>query len=160
MDIASDGKFLKTIDGIATGLSKVENAKKNVGSLSVCTGMVVNNGVLESIDTLTRIDTSGIVASFPFPQLFVRTNFILVCSDTEIYEYSGGAFQLKLTVSAASTWCLVDFHDFAYMSNGDVAVIRDAETKAFSVSDDYPTAMAMCNFNGQVIIGAPDAGYI
>ena len=42
------------------------------------------------------------------------------------------------------------------MSNGKVAVIRDAGSYVYATSTIQPTATAICNYNGQVIIGAPD----
>ena len=48
--------------------------------------------------------------------------------------------------------------DYIYMSNGTVAVTRDAGTKVYAATTALPTAMAALNFNGQVLLGAPDAG--
>ncbi|MCK4525976.1 hypothetical protein KAW18_01290 [candidate division WOR-3 bacterium] len=62
----------------------------------------------------------------------------------------------KLTVTAGSTWTAVDFFDYVYMSNGAVAVIRNAGSKTYSITTDQPKAMAICNFQGQVLIGASD----
>jgi len=63
---------------------------------------------------------------------------------------------LKLTVTEGSTWTAVDFFDYVYLSNSKVAVIRDSASKVYSTTTTLPTATSICNFNGQVIIGAPD----
>jgi hypothetical protein len=42
------------------------------------------------------------------------------------------------------------------MSNGKIVVIRSAGDFTYSLSSILPSAMAICNYNGQVIIGAPD----
>jgi hypothetical protein len=97
----------------------------------------------------------GITDAFPYPQIFVLTNMIIVCSSTKIYEWVNNALVLKLTVTGGSTWNIVDFYDYVYMSNGKVAVKRDAGTKAYSLTTALPIAMGMCNFNGQVLIGGP-----
>ena len=65
----------------------------------------------------------------------------------------------KLTVTAGSTWTALDFSSYVYLSNGKVAVVRDALDKTYSETTELPTCMAACNFNGQVIIGATDVGY-
>ena len=41
------------------------------------------------------------------------------------------------------------------MSNSKIAVVRNAESNEYELST-YPHASAICNFNGQVIIGSPD----
>ena len=94
-----------------------------------------------------------IADGFPYPQIFVFTNMIIVCSATKIYEWVAGALVLKLTVTTGDTWSCVDFHDYIYMSNGVVAVIRDAMDKTYKVVTDLPVAKAICNFNGQVVVG-------
>jgi hypothetical protein len=101
--------------------------------------------------------TTAITDAFPYPQIFVLTNLIIVCSQTKIYEWVAGALVLKLTVAAGSTWTAVDFFDYVYMSNGKVAVVRDSISKVYSTVTTLPTASSICNFQGQVLVGAPDA---
>lgn len=150
--------FSITIDSskLSKGLRPSKRMPRNSGYLVECKGAVGKDGVLQVLDELTRIDTSVITDPFPYPQIFVFTNMIIVCGKTKIYEWVAGALVLKLTVTAGSTWSCVDFFDHVYMSNGTVAVIRDAETKLYSITTDQPTAQAICNFQGQVLIGAPD----
>lgn len=156
MDTSKYGKFSFTInpEELAKGLRPSKRVPRNSSYLVECDGAVGRNGVLQVLDELTRIDTTALgTISFPYPQIFVFVNIILVCTSTKIYEYSGGTLTLKLTVTAGSTWTAVDFFDFIYMSNGTVAVIRDAFSMAFSITTDLPAATAICNFNGQVLIG-------
>ena len=150
--------FSVTIDSgkLSKGLRPSKRLPRNSGYLVECKGCVGRDGVLQTLDELTRIDTSVITDAYPYPQLFVFTNLIIVCSSTKIYEYVGGALVEKLSVTAGSLWTAVDFYDFIYMSNGSVAVIRDPGSKMYSVTADQPRAMAMCNFHGQVLVGAPD----
>ena len=101
------------------------------------------------------VDTDIIADGFPYPQIFVFTNCIIVCGSTKIYELIAGALELMLTVDVGITWSAVDFYDYVYMSNGQVAVERSATDGTYSVSD-LPIASAIVNFNGQVMIGAPD----
>ena len=49
----------------------------------------------------------------------------------------------------------MDFYDYIYLSNGKVAVVRNANNFNYTKSTILPVASAMCNFNGQVIVGAP-----
>jgi hypothetical protein len=157
MDISRYGKFSFTIkaEELSRGLRPSKRVPRNSGFLTTCSGAVGRDGVLQVLDELEAINTSGVTFTFPYPQMFVFTNIIIVCSATDIYEYSGGVLVHKLNVSSGSTWSAVDFYDFIYMSNGFVAVLRDPVTMTFSVTTDLPDAEAICNFNGQVLIGSP-----
>ncbi len=163
IDYAKDGSFALHIgsDKLSRGLRPSKRMPRNNEFLIECKGAVGRDGVLQVIDNLTRIDTSALSdAVFPYPQIFVFTNMIIVCTDTKIYEWVNGSLSgVKLTVVAGNTWAAVDFHDYVYMSNGKVAVIR-AIDGTYSVRTDIPTATSILNFNGQVIISSPNAGFI
>jgi len=151
------GVFNVTISSeqLKRGLRPSKRTPRNAGYLVECLGAVGRDGVLQALDALTRIDTSAIATTFPYPQLFVCTNCIIICSPTLIYEYDG-SLTLKYTAGAAADpWTLADYYDYIYLSNGSIAVIRDAASKVYSLTTDLPSASAICNFNGQVIIGAP-----
>lgn len=142
---------------LSKGLRPSKRTPRNSNFLVECSGAVGRNGVLQSIDELTRLVTTAITDKFPFPQLFVLTNMILVCGRTKIYELVGGSLVLKHTASVGcSTWTVMDGYDYIYMSNGKVVVVRDPATFAYSETTDLPTASSIVNFNGQAIIGAPD----
>ena len=157
MDISRYGKFSFVIkaEELSRGLRPSKRVPRNSGYLTTCNGAVGKDGVLQTLEELSPVNTSGVTFTFPYPQMFVFTNIIILCSDTAIYEIVNGSLVLKLTVTSGSTWSAVDFYDFIYMSNGVVAVIRDPVTMTFSVTTDLPDAEAICNFNGQVLIGSP-----
>ena len=144
---------------LSRGLRPSKRMPRNSRFLVECAGAVGRDGVLQSLDEITRLATDTITDAFPYPQIFVFTNVIIICSSTKIYEWISSALVEKLTVSAGSTWTAIDFFDYIYLSNGTVAVERDALDKTYSETTDLPTAMAACNFNGQAILGSPDAGY-
>ncbi|MBE9570040.1 MAG: hypothetical protein IMF11_05410, partial [Proteobacteria bacterium] len=98
------------------------------------------DNVLQTLEELTRIATTAITDAFPYPQLFTFTNLIIVCSSTKIYEWVGGSLVEKLTVTAGSLWSAVDLYDFIYMSNGNVAVLRDPGSKVYSITANQPKA--------------------
>jgi hypothetical protein len=161
MEILRDGRFVLPLTKLNSGLRKSEQAPINDQHLVDCTGAVVDEGTLQTWPDFESFDLSPIGGSFPYPQLFVFQDLIIGCNETEIYELNNNIWNLKITASAAgSTWCATAIHDFVYLSNGRVVILRDAETKTYIESDEYPTAMAIYNFNGQLILGSPDAGYI
>ena len=159
MTTLKDGTTSFSIKDLSKGLRKTKENQKNK-SLIYCDGLIGKNGVLKTTDNLSRIDTSVVEDNFPFPQLFVLDRFILVCGSSKIYEYENNTLTLKITVFPGSTWSLVNFGEFIYISNGRTVVVRDVESREYSETTDYPTAMTICNYNGQILIGAPDAGYI
>jgi len=160
MEVTRNGKFLFSFKDLQKGLRKTKETEVNTNAFINCTGAVVKDNVLQTINALTTIDTSILGGSFPYPQLFIFTNLIIACNETEIYEYVNNVWTLMFTGSAGSTWDAVAFHDFVYLSNGRNKVTRDPITKLYTESTTLPTYMAICNFNGQVIIGSPNAGYI
>ena len=150
--------FSITIDTskLSKGLRPSKRMPRNSSFLVECKGAVGRDGVLQTLEELVRIATATITDAFPYPQIFVFTNLIIVCSSTKIYEWVAGSLEEKLTVTAGSLWSAVDLHDFIYMSNGAVAVLRSPESNVYSITTAQPEAMAICNFNGQILIGAPD----
>lgn len=158
MEVSRGGKFSHTIGSaqLSVGLRRSKRNPRNSGFMSDCQGAVGRDKVLQILDELTRLDTDIITDSFPYPQLFVFINMIIICGETKIYEWSNGALVEKLTVTAGLSWSAVDFFNYIYLSNRSVAVIRDAMNGTYSLSSDLPACSTMCNFNGQVIIGAPE----
>lgn len=159
MDILGDGSFTLKLgtEELAQGLRNTKRNPRNNKRLVECKGAVGLDGVLQVLSDLTDdvIDTSVITDSFPFPQVFVFTNVIIVCGMKKIYEYVAGSLTLVITASlGADLWSAVDFHNFVYMSNGQVAIQRRAEDGVYEEITTQPVANAICNYNGQVLIGA------
>lgn len=165
METLRNGEFMLTIDAeaLARGLRPSIRTPRNKEYLIECKGAVGLDNVLQVLDDLesNRLDTSIIVDGFPYPQIFVFTNLIIVCGETNIYEWTGGALVLRLgPVAAGSLWTAADFKESVYMSNGRVAVIRNPLTGNFIPSTTLPIATAICDFNNQVFTGSPDEPWI
>jgi hypothetical protein len=158
MPILPTGSFSFTIqaDELARGLRPTRRAPRNSKYLIKCIGAIGIDGVLQVIDELDRIDTSVITDGFPYPQIFIFTDIVVVCGSDAIYELEGGTLVPKLvSLTAGLTWSAAGFNDFVYMSNGTISIIRRAEDKEWEVVTNLPISSAICNFNGQVIIGSP-----
>ena len=159
--VIKGGRFTAALASadLTRGLRPSSRTPRNKDFLVECVGAVGRDGVLSALDEMTEIDTSIITDGFPFPQIFVFTNVVIVCGLSKVYEWNGTALHLELTLTQAQIggmWSAVDFYDYVYMSNGTVAVVRDAGSDTYAVSADLPHATCMCNYNGQVLIGAPD----
>lgn len=152
--------FMIEAANLAKGLRPFSRMPKNSPFLIQCDGAVGRDAVLQVIDALAVMDTSVITDGFPFPQIFVFNNLIIVCGRTKIYEWVNGSLVEKLTVLAGSTWNVVAFGEYVYMSNGKVAVIRDVGSLAYTVTTTLPVASSICDYSGQVIIGSPGGGVV
>jgi len=154
-------RFMLTIgsDDLQKGLRPVDRSPRNSGYLIECSGAIGRDGVLGALESLSRVDTSVITDSFPYPQIFVFINHTIVCGETEIFELVGDVLISKISgLTAGSTWSAVDFRDYVYMSNRNVVVTRSPVTQEYSINTDLPKASAICNYKGQVIIGSPYTG--
>ena len=155
--VQEDTGFSLLIDSpkLLRGLRPSRRLPRDSGFLIQCQGAVGQDGSLQELDALTRIATTAITDPFPYPQLFVFTNLIVVCGQTAIYEWTPpSTLTLRLgSLTAGSPWSAVEFFDFLYLSNGVVAVVRRATDKVFAVDATFPSAEAMVNVNGQVMIG-------
>lgn len=161
MTILPNGEFAVTIqaDELARGLRPSAKNPRNSKFLTNCEGAVGIDNVLSVLHDLTddAVDLTAILPlTFPYPQLFVFPNVIVLCTETDIYEIEAGALSVSLlTVTAGILWSGISVGEFVYMSNGKVAVVRSAGSQEWSITTDYPIAGAICNLNGQVMIGAP-----
>lgn len=158
MEIFKNGKFSHVIHGskLSRGLRDNKRKTRNNDMMIECSGAVGRDNVLQVIEELERLDTSIITDGFPYPQIFVLNQVIIVCGQTKIYELIAGELVHKLTVHLpGSTWRVVDFFKYIYMSNGAISVERDPN-RNYYYGSGLPIATGMCNYNGQIIIGAPD----
>lgn len=158
MEVLRDGTFVYNIkaDELSRGLRSSRRSPRNTKFLVEAVGAVGYDKVLQVIDDLEtdRIDTSAIATAFPYPQIFVLTNMIIVCNATMIYEYDAPNLTSMLgPVTAGNLWSLVDYYEFVYMSNGVISVLRDAQSGSYSITSVQPIAEAICDFNGQIVIG-------
>lgn len=163
MAILPDGSFSIVIksDELARGLRPFKSVPRDSKFLTNCDGAVGIDGTLQSLPDISadQIDITTLGAQvYPYPQLFVLTKVILVCTESGIYEYSGGSLTLKLDITGSEgiPWSVIDFHDYIYMSNGKVAVERRATDKVFAITTDLPVFTGVCDLGGQVVIGAPE----
>ncbi len=158
MPTLNDGKFsfeIPTVE-LSRGLRSTSRNPRNSKFLTVCNGAVGLDNVLQVLEDLEEVRITSASGTIPYPQLFVFKKLIVVCSPTTIYEVVAGALVSKLTVTAAILWSAAEFDDFIYMSNGRTAVKRSPESGIWSATEDYPAASAICNYNGQVVIGSPN----
>ncbi len=154
-----NGAFVESFTTeISKGLRPSKQAPRNSKYLVQSQGVVGYEGVLKVLDTLSissiANDPNIILSDFPFPQLFILDKHILVCNRQSILELQDNVFILVISGLAANNkWNVLSSHDFIYLTNGAVAVIRSPESNTYSISSTAPISSAVCNFNGQCIVG-------
>lgn len=143
------------------GLRPSARMPRNSKFLTECKGAVGQDGVLRTLDTLAltaALTGAGITtADFPFPQLFILERHVLVANRTSIYEWNGTTGALFLAIGSLTTggkWTLASSHNFIYMSNGVVSVVRNAESQVWALNTTAPKG-TVCMFNGQILVGNP-----
>lgn len=160
MKILDNGYFSDewSAEDLSRGLRSNANSSRNQKTLLECTGMVGQDGLLKSLPTLNLsplYDNALVIKDdFPFPQIFSLEKFIIVCNRTTVLEYTTlSGLVLKATVTGGELWSIASAHDFIYMSNGVVNLVRDPSTGTYASSTAVPICSAMINFNGQIICG-------
>ena len=159
MEVLKNGEFSFEIthDELARGLRPSKRSPRNAKYLVECVGAVGIDQVLQVLDDLNEllIDTAIITDGFPYPQIFVFPYMTVVCGLQDIYEYNGSLVH-KLKVPAGLSWSMIEYFDYVYASNARVAVQRRAEDRVWEQITTLPSFYGGCNFNGQVLIYAPD----
>ena len=146
------------LDNLKNGLAKNFN-KRNNPFLIESVGAFPQDEMLRALEVFTVIDISSItpIPQFPFPQLFVFSDCIIVCTATQIYEYANSTLALKRGgLPPGSTWDAVDFKTYIFLTNGKCAVIKRSNDMEYIVDTDNPYGLGVCNYNGQVLIGSPN----
>ncbi len=148
--------FILILDAqdIAKGLRPSKRMPRNSGYLVESSGAVGRDKVLQTLDPMNRMDLSVISDGFPYPQLFVFSRLIIICSRDTIYEWDSGTLVDKITVTPGDPWKAISISRYVYFSNRVVSVVRDPISNKYALSD-LPVASSICNYNGQVFIGAP-----
>jgi hypothetical protein len=155
--------IIKLGDFMNKGLAG-NNNPRNKPLLTQSTGAMIYEGLLSSVQDLTafQMDLSyyqdpahGGPILWPYPQLFTLSDVIVICLETIILEQEGASLIKKLDglPSLGYGWCLLDFHNYVYLSNGATAVTRDPLTMKYAIDSTVPICMAACDFNGQVLLG-------
>ena len=149
--------FSHTIEtaALARGLRPSKRMPRNSQFLVECEGAVGRDGVLQIVDALTRLNTDSLTTAFPYPQGFVFNRVIIICTQTKIYEWVSNALVEKIEVSAGLTWRAIDGFDFIWLTNNVVSVTRSPRTFAYTESTTLPIGGAICNYNGQIMVGDP-----
>ena len=99
--MSKEFSYIISSENLLRGLRVSKRATRDTKFLVEAKGAIGRDGALCAMDQLTRFSTTGITDTFPFPQLFVFVNFVLVCGLTKIYELKNGVLTLVHTASVA-----------------------------------------------------------
>lgn len=143
---------------LSKGLRPSAKLPRNNKFLTECKGAIGQDGTLVSLPQLavnSIFDNELIeLDNFPFPQVFTTEKLIIVCNETSILEVVDDTLTLMITVPAGGgLWGIVSSYDYLYLCNDDVVVVRNAESKTYTLNTTLPKTSALCNCNGQIFVG-------
>lgn len=152
--------FVVELSEIVKGLRQKERSPNNIPTLTEISGIYPREGLLASLPEPVQIALTDLPEqTFPFPQLFKLTNLTLVCGENSIWEFNetNNSFaEVLANIPGNHTWSVIDFVEWIYLTNGKVAVVRNAGSKQYEVVTELPFGSCLCNYNGQILIGAPN----
>lgn len=151
------------------GLAQNKNLR-NQPFLVESYGAVPFEKALVSVKEFDQIDISSLgTLTFPYPQLFVFSDVIVVCTPTDIYEYENNVLTHKIgPVTEGIPWSALDFKTYLFLTNGQVAVEKSPyagqeyyvnalkQNVVMGLEEALPFAACACDFNGRVFLGSPN----
>jgi len=142
-------------EGILRGLRTSDTNPRNTEALTECHNLKPGAGDLESYEAITDI-SGALSVSWPYPQVFLGSNYRLICTNTTVYEMDSSWTQTsKVVTTADDIWDLADFGTYCLLANGTKLVEIDADG-AYSANDSLtntPRFLTGCNFKGQLVAG-------
>lgn len=145
--------------GLFNGLRPTNRAPVNSDALVRSQGGFADIDGFKTLPTLGSIpDFEALGEAFPYPQLFVLRDTILVCGATRIWEYDGTSLSLMISaLSEGMLWTIADFQEYILLNNGVVVVERRSTDRIYSIVNDpeIPAGYAFTNHKGQLIVAAP-----
>jgi len=168
MPTNTSGLFAHSIssDMLIKGLAHDENIARGKDYLTRSSQAVGYAGSLATVPDLSKaqIDTGGLSAVWPFPQIVQCQQKSFVFTQSGIYTLNDGG-QLELRWAAQepryNRWTISDFTAFIVMSDGCSVlqwelsgdVLRPCEPWDDANDSGVPRFAASCNYGGQLIIG-------
>lgn len=142
-------------DVLGRGLT-LKNNPRNYPMLVDSTGMFVDSA-LESVEQFTRMTMpDGASFTFPYPQLFVLSDYIILCNNNQIWEWGGSSWTSKISgLTPGTTWTCVDRKNYLIFSNMQVTVIRNGRSGEYELNSTLPFG-SYGDFNGQLCVGSPN----
>ncbi len=151
------------VDDLKVGLRPNDNHKAK-GLTDLRNAKINKDGLVPFVELTNSI--TGQSVSWPYPQLFIGTNYRLLCTQTSVYSIdSNWTLTEELSgLSAGSTlWDFTDYGDYFVLANGSVIVyinhgtvdtpVSPAVYASMTSNSTFPRCATYCNFNGQLIGG-------
>src|SRR5512135_3785635 len=133
-------------DILRQGLAQNNNPRNNP-ALVQSDGAFVYEGALQSVEQFTAMTlpaTPTTAFAFPYPQLFVLSDVILLCNVDQIWEWAGsggdnGWTSMITSLTHGTPWTVVDQKSYIALSNMQVAVSKNPLTGGYAIDTSIPT---------------------
>ena len=150
-----------TITAFQKGLVPKENIRNSL-FLTESLGAFPYQGVLITSENFSanQIDASALACTFPFPQIFVLSEVILICTPTAIYEYPDLTTPKISGLTTGTLWSVADYKRFILLTNSQVVVKKDSGTGLYSIDTTRPAGTCIADFNGQMFLTSPNRAVV
>lgn len=137
------------------GLRPYGGAPRNSAPFIECKGGIGHAGAFTTLPPFgLTIPVTFATGGFPYPQIFIFTNHILITCQTEILEWQAPLAISKIAgLPGGTAWSAVEYNDFIYLSNGKTSVIRRPSDGVFVIDASLVAAEALLDAHGQVMAG-------
>ncbi len=152
----------------SAGLRQYSDQPVNAPGLVECYNMVPRQGKLVPPPVISNpiVDPGGlhwpITQDWPFPQLFVLSQYMFLCTRLGIYVLSDTFVPtIEVGVDIRDTiWSCADYGPYVLFTNGGMVYVTDPTTGDLHPygGTDIPVMGTVCDYKGQLVAGRP-AGY-
>jgi hypothetical protein len=144
-------------DGILRALRREQYARDREALLEAFNVESLPNRLVAFVALTHPFSASEAAVDWPFPQLCIGQDVMLLGTRTKVYEVSGTwTLIARATVTEYDTWHIADFGDYMLLTNGETVLARSPATGLLSAqtgSTSFPLFRTVCNFKGQIIAG-------
>lgn len=146
------------------GLRKDTATERSFEWLSSCNNFLGSDQVIHTPEAFVNL-VNMLDVFWPFPQIVLVENTVLVLTATTIYKFVNAetALQVLLTnLPAAGRWAWVTSGPFLYLTNGSCKVVYNQQDASTTVVTDveYAKALTAELFNGQFFCGGVLLDYL
>ncbi len=145
-----------TLDKLNTGLRTDDSQPINSPGLLELYNLKPGPLGLSAYEAITNRKGS-LTFSWPYPILFVGTNYKFILTSTTLYTVASNWAQTsQLTTTAGYLWDFLDLGTYCIFTNGTKMIVRDAIAGTYSAinyNSTMPRFSTGCVFNGQLVVG-------
>lgn len=150
---------VRIIEMFMKGLHNFKADGVNLGALSECYNMELDNSYLKSYEPISygfeQDYDLGFQSVWPLPRLFNCGQYLIFLNISELKVYFGASLINTFTLPPCAYWEVEAFNNYIVLLNRTHVLTLNLDTMALNYLDktNYPCFITMANFNGQLFVG-------